>query len=129
MWPHQLILCCAWVQCLSVLDHRHRHRLRHRLQHRLNLVNVRELSAAETLCYAAVSYAQSGQVDYLERGRGSGLASGGVVPSKWSGRGSGIQLSLNENMSNEVVMHSYTYSSFLMFSYINFWSGTLRKLV
>ena len=129
MWPHQLILCCAWVQCLLVLDHHHRHRLRHHLQHRLDLVNMRELSTTETLCYATVSYVQSGQVDYLETGRGSGLACGGVVPSKWSGRGSGIQLSLNENTSDEVVMHLCTYSSFLMFSYINFWSGTLRKLV
>ena len=90
---------------------------------------MRELSAAETLCYATVSYTQSGQVDYLERGRGSGLACGGVVPSKWSGRGLGIQLSLNENTSDEAVMHLCTYSSFLMFSYIKFWSGTLRKLV
>ena len=36
MWPHQLILCCAWVQCLSVLDHCH--------WHHLDLVNVRELA-------------------------------------------------------------------------------------
>ena len=125
MWPYQLILCCAWVQCLSVLDHRHWHRL----QHHLDLVIVRELSTAEMLCCAAVSYTQSGQVDYLERGRGSGLTCGGVVPLKWSGRGSGIQLSLNENTSDEAVMHLCTYSSFLMFSYINFWLGTLRKLV
>ena len=87
------------------------------------------VSAAETSCCAAVSYMQSGQVDCLERGRGSGLACSRVVPSKWSGRGSGIQLSLNENMSDEAVMHLCTYSSFFMFSYINFWLGTLRKLV
>ena len=121
MWPHRLILCCAWVQWLSVLDHH--------CWHRLDLVNVRELSTPETLHCAAVSYAQFGQVDCLERGRGSGLTCGGVVPSKWSGRGLGIQLSLNENASDEAVMHLCTYSSLLMFSYINFWSGTLRKLV
>ena len=121
MWPHRLILCHAWVQCLSVLDHRH--------QHHLDLVNMMELRAAETSCCAAVSFVQSGQVDCLERGRGSGFTCGGVVPSKWSGRDLGIQLSLNENTSDEMVMHLCTYSGFSMFSYINFWSGTLRKLV
>ena len=79
---------------------------------------------------ATVSYMQSGQVDRLERGRGSGLTCSGVVPLKWSGRqDSGIQLSLNENMADEPVMHLCTYSGFSMFSYIIFWSGTLRKLV